>query len=98
MTANAENEDVYPVPLLAGDPKTVTGMAHVVLTLNDWKRTSDFYRLVLSFLGLTCVADSDRGIGETLFFYVLHFSFPWFLSQLRWNLKSKAKNVRVKQT
>jgi len=42
----------------------VTGMAHLVINLNDWKGTTPFYRCLLANLGLTIVADTDNGVGD----------------------------------
>jgi catechol 2,3-dioxygenase-like lactoylglutathione lyase family enzyme len=31
--------------------------------LDDWERSAEWYRSLLTFLGLTCVSDTDRGFG-----------------------------------
>jgi hypothetical protein len=31
--------------------------------LDDWERSAEWYRSLLTFLGLTCVSDTDRGLG-----------------------------------
>ena len=39
-------------------------MAHVILNLRDWKRSTDYYRALLTHLGLSLVSDSDNGLGS----------------------------------
>lgn len=36
----------------------VNGVAHVILTVSDWKKSAPFYRALGQFLGWTCVMDA----------------------------------------
>lgn len=67
----------------------ITGMAHVIITVNNWQRSAEWYRQLLGHLGLSCVADTDRGHGDydtkPFLYYVggktaigLHESLPEF--------------------
>ena len=37
----------------------INGMAHVILTASNFERSRDFYRKLLTFLGMTPVIDTD---------------------------------------
>ncbi|MEX0644205.1 MAG: VOC family protein [Parvularculaceae bacterium] len=44
----------------------INGMAHVILTAGDYRKSTAFYRKLLPFLGMTIVLDSDDmlyGVG-----------------------------------
>lgn len=38
----------------------INGVAHIFITAGDFERSRAFYRQLLPFMGLTCVADSDQ--------------------------------------
>lgn len=53
----------------------VTGMAHLVINLNDWKGTTPFYRCLLANLGLTIVAGETGGVQRVRGVLMLHHLF-----------------------
>lgn len=50
----------------------LNGVAHVILTVADGRRSKPFYRLLCNFFGMTCVFDEDQQpeLKET---YLLYF-------------------------
>ena len=42
-------------------PSVSFPQAHVIITVNNWQRSAEWYRQLLGHLGLSCVADTDRG-------------------------------------
>lgn len=47
-----------------GQRNLITGMAHIVVVLDQWETSTPFYRSLFDFLGFSCVADTDRGHGN----------------------------------
>ena len=49
--------------------------AHVIITVNNWQRSVEWYRQLLGHLGLSCVADTDR--GEQVVLQTLQWPLEW---------------------
>jgi len=47
----------------------INGLAHVILSVNDWEKSTVYYRKLLSFLGLTCVWDGTGYSKDSSFLY-----------------------------
>jgi len=47
----------------------VNGIAHVILTVSDWNKSSPFYKQIFTYLGFSCVFDLTSGYGDGPFLY-----------------------------
>ena len=49
---------------MADPPVSLTGMAHLIMSVRNWEQTTAFHRKLFGFLGFTIVSDTENGVGE----------------------------------